>query len=248
MPEISELPSKQVISLFDEGIQLTLDPLMFLMIERLCKSALTNSLNHPDVRHNITNLYLYLSRESIEKHGVDSVDVWMLHNLLVEQHRELLQKPDIDVLNVLSQGKRPRLGPDLLGSALTIRRIWQGFGKFLKLTSRNYSRSGPKKRTRSLDPIMIMSPDLLNLWTEMYKPWFNQANRTRVGDHPRITHAMVVLRIILDDVMPEILDKQFGLPRGMSMRTLKHQLRLFVDPEYEVRQAAQEAEQARLSA
>ncbi len=248
MAEISELPSKQIISLFDEGIELTLDPLFYLMIERLCKSALTHSLNHSDVRHNITNLYLYLSRESIEKHGVNSIDVWMLHKILYDQNQVIQPKPDIDILNVLSQGKRPRLGPDLVGAALIIRRIWQGFGKFLKLTSRNYSRSGPKKRTRSLDPIMIMSPELLNLWTDMYKPWFSRANREKVGEHPKLTHAMVVLRIILDDAIPEAIDKLFGLPRGMSMRILKHQLRLFIDPDYEARQAAQEAENQRLSA
>ena len=229
----SNLPAKQIISLFDKDINLTLDPQFFMVLEKLCKSALLHSLNHSEVRLAITSLYLHLSRESLEKFGADSIDVTLLHQTLTERN---LEKPrrDIDPLNILAQGKRPRLGPDLIAAALLIRRVWQGFSRFLKLSSRSYTRTGPKKRTKSLDPIMIMSTDLLNLWSEQYKPWYEQASRQKIKTKTgELTHATIALRIILDSLMPEQVDKYFGLNKGQALQVLKHQLRLFIDPLYD---------------
>ncbi len=232
---IPVLSSKQVLSLFDAGIDLTLDPQLFLVMERLCKSALTHSLNHSDVRHSITNLYLHLSRESLLKYGVNSIDVTMLHQTLLDKDRTVQQKPDVDVIALLAQGKHPRLGPDLVAAALLIRRVWAGFGRFLKLSARSYTRTGPKKRTKALDPVMVMSPDLLILWSEQYKPWIEQARKQIVETNNQLTQAQVVLKIVNDDIMPEMVDKLYGLARGQSIRILRHQLHMFIDPFYETR-------------
>jgi hypothetical protein len=199
-----------------------LNPKVFKAIELVCKHGLSYSNNHSQVKAAVSNLTLLLQQETSEM----SVEVVALRNLLRRSNDEF-DRPALrlDPIQELGQGSYPKLDSGQQEAALRIKQVWSSFGKYLTVAAKNLEGNGGY-RGRSLDPISVMSDEVVYLWKEVYCPWYEKAKKTFVA-RSGINEAEITLFICVEGVFPHEVDKRFALPRETSLEVIQRQLKEF---------------------
>ena len=196
---------------------------MYKSIELICKNGLHYSDNHKEVRSAITAFVVLLQQELSEP----SVEVSNLRSLLrrTDPNKEF-ERPSLrlDPIQELSTGPEPLIDYEQQDAALTIKKIWSSFGRYLNVAARDYNGAG--NRGQAKDPISVMSDEIAILWREQYIPWYAKAKRTWI-DRSGINEAEVTLSVVVEGAFPSELDRRYRLKEGRSLIALQRQLSNF---------------------
>lgn len=204
-------------------IPVRLNPKLYKSIELICKNGLHYSDNHREVRAAITSLVLLLQQELSEQ----SVETVSLRSLLRRTDpRNEFERPSLrlDPIQELSTGPKPLIDYDQQDAALSIKKIWSSFGRYLNVAARDYNGAG--HRGQAKDPISVMSDEIAILWREQYIPWYAKAKRTWI-DRSGINEAEVTLSVVVEGAFPDELDRRYRLREGRSLLALQRQLANF---------------------
>lgn len=199
-----------------------IEPRLFLAIEKLSKEALAYSGSHAAVRGAVGAVTGELRKLAQDKLGHDSPEVVALSRLL--------KRTDPRTSNITSRltesdpiaelANNQLLSPLQLQAAYVIRVIWDAFGRFLVVQGRNYE-GGGGKRSKALNPVTVMSPDVLNSWNRHYRPWVERAKLRRSFG---LTHAAMVFMIVVDARQPGEVDRLLAAPPRSAFKVLRTEL------------------------
>jgi len=83
------------------------------------------------------------------------------------------------------------------------------------------------KRTKALDPFMVMGENLYRVWRDSYCPWYAKAWQRSVEAKIApgyIHHPTIVFNIIVNDLQTSQIDRVFQLKPGTAIKTLRNEL------------------------
>lgn len=216
------------------GVPFVLSPEFSRALQAFCKNALYYGDNHHILRKNIVTLNMLMVATAEEHFGHLPIESRMLHELL---QRTVLnpdgpkkldhRKPPIKELE-----DKQILDPGQLNAAHKIAGIWDAFGRFLQVSGRSYQKGG--KRARIMQPLDVMDQETWELWKDVYVPWYDRAQKRHVTapatpGSRKMSHAALVLNVVLGDHHPDILDRACLWEDGMALNALRAELDRFND-------------------
>lgn len=237
--------SKYVLNNTDDRIILTiLEPRLFRALELVCKDAISLSNNHPAMRRSVGSVYFQLRTAAIERCGHETPDVIAIKSILDRTAPEGIRRvPVKEVLTALYE--KGQLDADEIRAGKLIADIWRAFGRFLTVVSRSYDNAPAGQRTRTCDPADVMGSSLNANWRDYYCPWYEVAKHklvpSKVAYMGYKTRAALVLYVIVEQMMPRIIDKAFKLPRNTTITVVKEELdalAMRMKPESDIRSNA----------
>lgn len=208
-----------------------IDPRLFQRLETVLSQALQSSGNDPRLRETMNAFSLEVKMQSMSRFGYITTDSEVLSTFLRKtdpNHKEGVRKPEGDIFEYLQKV----LESDCYGAALTMREVWDCFGRFLQVASRGFERGGGAKRSTVMQPLDVMPDEVWEIYKDNFKPWISAASRRRT---PRlgtgnVINAEIVHRVIVMEQFPAQIDGYLGLARGQALKTLKIELALLYAP------------------
>jgi hypothetical protein len=218
-------------------LPIVLAPQVFRSIEVLAQKSLLFGGNHPELRTSVGQVMQEMRKVARLQFGHDTVDVTTLKNLLARgdvKEQEKLRTPEPDPFLMLGK----KLDASQMNAAYCIREIWNAFGRFLRIAGRNFEGgSGTKKRSRALDPIDVMGQETWEVWRDRYSPWVVGARQRRQPtkrEQGFVTHAAVVVFVLMEDYHPEQVDRTYNFRDGKSLTVIRSEMDLFNDPQQKI--------------
>lgn len=220
---------------FEAELSLLLPAQVWPFVEALCRLHLL--ADSVEGRELVAQLALTLRQEALRKFGHDTLETFALARLLREGTARWHPKPPrLDSITHINKAKHPphRLTGDQDAVAHNICEVWTAFGKFLEVASRGIG-GGGSARSQALGPVDVMGEELWKHHRTVFTPWQYKAARTVVerrtstGNH--LTIAAVVFKVLVEDIYPEELDRQFALVGGTALKALKAGLDAYYTPE-----------------
>jgi len=194
---------------------------MWEFVHKMCRDHLQTNNRTQASREFVANFAFTLRQEAFNRFGHDTLETFALVDLLKEQPCAG-KAPKLDSLTHIAQyrNKADRLSADQEAAAEKIKSVWHAFAKGRSSSS---SLMAGGKRSQFLHPIETMDEDLLEHYRSTYVPWYERAQQVWV-DKPRVRLVAVVLKIVVEDWYPELLDEAYSLNRGVALHALKNGL------------------------
>lgn len=218
-----------------ESIQLITSPKIFTNLFQLFQRYLKDQNNSQSSREFLAQMAFAFRQEAYKRFGHDSAETFALAKLLRQVgDGPASAKGRPDALTYLNKSDNPRtrLTADEMSAVEYIQKIWQAFGRFLFMGTRNLERAGT--RSRVLSPMDVMTEDTWIHYKEIYCPWYEVAKKITVNRRQTggpLSVASITFKIVVEDVYPDALDLGFAMTEGTALRAFKAGLRAYGEPE-----------------
>lgn len=213
-----------------EIVPMVLESSVFRAIRHVCRESILASGNQPAMRQSIAALIVDMRQIALVRFGHDTPDINELVDLLrrtdpalalaIRQERPAEKDP------IAELRRQHHLSLAEASAAEFIRRIWNGWSRFLMVSAKTTDGQPNRKGGQVMNPVVVMGADLMNQWHFIYSPWYNLAKKNSI-ERPNggmIPAVRLVLRIIQAPIFPGALDASERLKKGTSLAILKSEL------------------------
>lgn len=209
-----------------------IDPLLFLSIEQLARSAITFGGNHTSVRGDVARVIIELRRLAMVQVGHDSIEVTNLVQLMKRTDpakKETHERPEAELDPILALELRRELSPQQSAAAQMIRAVWNAFSRGLAVAPRSMEKLGSHKRSRPQHPMDIMGKRVYEIWQNHYRPWYEEAKYRRVNRRTTgtVSAVSIVQAILVEGHQPRTVDSGYRLDDHAAEKCLKFELEQF---------------------
>jgi hypothetical protein len=207
----------------DDYVPLLLDPTLFRRLETFAREALLVA-NVASLRASLNALIVHMREASGAQFGFDSVDTRALMDLMQRTDPEGRSRKPLEQNPIEGLAARRKLSGEQIEAARHIERIWRAFGRHLHVQGRSYTGTAGGKRTRPTDTMRVMGEAIYQEWRKVYRPWQKAAHRTLEGANRELHADTIVLKIVVDEVLCDTLDRVYKLKPGTSLAVLNDEL------------------------
>jgi hypothetical protein len=204
-------------------------PGIFPHLIGIVKQYLTHNQFSEPSRHFIAGMAFEFRKEALKRFGHDTLETFELAKLLkIEVFKPIV--PTKDVLTHIMKDYPPTMRLDVYQqtAAEKIQGVWYHFGRASGLFGggRNLMRSNGSGKV--LHAVESMSQDDFKHYREVYSPWYTEATKIQIDNS--ISVALIIFKVLIEDIYPENLDRMLGFKKGRCHQVLRKALSHYLSP------------------
>lgn len=172
-------------------------------------------------RNLVATMAFHFRQEAMKRFKHDTVEtIELAKEIRVPQDIERVGRLDA-VSHIMAHAGEKRFTIEQQSAAEDIQKVWLAFSKGLGGSSGDLSRAGGSGRV--LSPLDNMDENLWRHYNDIYLPFYREAVKIIVAKQSAgtpITMIGVILRVLIEDVYPEFLDRQYEMEPGSCLQII----------------------------